>query len=104
MIFRFNGWLGLIGAGLLAAQADGQVLITEFMAANTRTLPDVDGQFSDWIELYNTSAQPVDLEGWFLTDSPANLAQWRFPSTLLAPNGYLVVFASGKNRNEPGAQ
>ncbi|PYI81548.1 MAG: hypothetical protein DME26_19790 [Verrucomicrobia bacterium] len=104
MIFRFNRWLGLFAAGLLAAQADGQVLITEFMAANTRTLPDVDGQFSDWIELYNTSAQPVNLEGWFLTDSPANLAQWRFPSTLLAPNGYLVVFASGKNRTEPGAQ
>ena len=104
MTFPFDRWLGLIGAGLLAAHADGQVLITEFMAANTRTLADEEGQFPDWIELYNASAVPVNLEGWFLTDSQTNLAQWRFPSTLLAPNGYLVVFASGKNRKEPRAQ
>jgi hypothetical protein len=104
MTVRFNRWLGLIGAGLLTAQADGQVLITEFLAANTRTLADEDGQFSDWIELYNAGAETVNLEGWFLTDSPADLTQWRFPSTLLAPNGYLVVFASGKNRKEAGTQ
>src|SRR5437773_5240602 len=104
MRLRFNRWLGLIGAGLLAAHADGQVLITEFMAANTRTLADEDGQFSDWIELYNTSAMPVNLEGWSLTDSQTDLTQWKFPNALLAPNGYLVVFASGKNRKEPGAQ
>src|SRR5439155_15409649 len=45
----------------------------------------------------------VDLFGWFLTDRPSQLTQWQFPSTNLAPNAYLLVFASGKNRRIPGA-
>ena len=103
MTFRFNCWLGLLGAGLLTTHAAAQVLITEFMATNTRTLADEDGQYPDWLELYNPGAEPVNLDGWFLTDSALNLTQWRFPSVSLAPNGYLVVFASGKDRAEPGA-
>jgi len=81
-----------------------QVLISEFMASNTRSVPDEDGDYSDWIEIYNGSPEPVNLEGWHLTDSPTELAKWRFPSTLLLPNGRTIVFASEKNRAVAGAQ
>jgi hypothetical protein len=41
----------------------------------------------------------LDLSGWYLTDNSGNLTKWQFPSgTRLNPNGYLVVFASGKDR------
>ena len=46
----------------------GQIIISEFMADNKKTLADVDGDFSDWIEIYNTGATNVNLSGWALTD------------------------------------
>ncbi len=84
--------------------ADEPPYISEFMASNTRTLKDESGQFTDWIELYNPSGADVDLAGWSLTDSRDNPDKWRFPSTILAPGEFLVVFASGHDRRVPGAR
>lgn len=77
--------------------ADGPI-ITEFVAVNDTGLRDEDNETEDWIEIYNNSAAVVNLGGWFLTDNADNLTKWRFPSTNLPPFGYLVVFASDKNR------
>jgi hypothetical protein len=73
--------------------------ITEFLAGNSRGLQDHEGDFSDWIEVYNNGPATERLEGWHLTDSAANLTQWQFPAVDLAPGAYLVVFASGKDRS-----
>jgi hypothetical protein len=70
-------------------------VISEFMAANAQTLADSNGNHPDWIELYNAGDVPIDLAGWHLTDDPANLTQWTFPTFLLAPGEFRVVFASG---------
>src|SRR5687768_2602343 len=78
--------------------AAAQVTISEFMAGNSQTLADQDGEYSDWIELFNSSAAGVNLENWTLTDSASQPAKWRFPAVTIAPRGFLVVFASGKNR------
>ncbi|MDB6036116.1 MAG: Spore coat protein CotH, partial [Verrucomicrobiales bacterium] len=85
-----------------APPARAQFAITEFMAANNLTLNDEDGNNSDWIEIQNQSATGANLAGWFLTDDTNNLAKWSFPSTNLPPGGYLVVFASQKDRRTPG--
>jgi hypothetical protein len=91
-------------AGPLAGTGHAAALrITEFMAENSTTLNDEDGEFSDWIEIANFSSTTVDLAGWHLTDDSRALAKWQFPSTNLPPGGFLIVFASGKNRREPGA-
>jgi hypothetical protein len=74
------------------------VIISEFMANNDRTLRDDDGDKSDWIELFNSSAQAASLAGWHLTDDSTRPTKWTFPSVTLAPNTYLLVYASGKNR------
>jgi hypothetical protein len=74
------------------------VVISEIMAFNKRTLADEDGDYSDWIELFNTTGTNVNLGGWYLTDDPSNLQKWRFPDVVLKPGEYLIVFASGKNR------
>jgi hypothetical protein len=78
------------------------VVINEFLANNNNGLMDEDGERSDWIELRNTDASAVNLGGWYLTDDSANFTKWPIPSTSLAGNGYLVVFASGKNRTVAG--
>jgi hypothetical protein len=88
----------------LAGTVRAQVAITEFLAGNSKTLADGDGEFSDWIELQNTGANAVNLLGWSLTDDPALPAKWKFPATNLNAGAYLVVFASGKNRTNAGAE
>ena len=79
-------------------------VISEFMAFNDRTLADSDGDFSDWIEIYNPDATAVTLTGWTLTDSVTDKTQWKFPAVTIAPGGYLVVFASNKNRKDPAQE
>src|SRR2546422_6674568 len=80
------------------AVAQDKVLITEFMANNASILADEDGDFSDWIEIHNAGSDTVDLLDWSLTDNASSLTQWRFPSTNIPPGGFLVVFASQKDR------
>src|SRR5437867_6180886 len=83
--------------------AASQVIISEFMADNTHTLADEDGSYEDWIEIYNAGSKPVNLGGWYLTDNANELTKWRFPGTNLNASGFLVVFASAKQRDMPGA-
>ncbi|MBK9291302.1 MAG: CotH kinase family protein [Bacteroidetes bacterium] len=86
---------------LKAERLQGQVLINEMMASNASTLADEDGDYPDWIELYNSSSEPFPLQGFGMSDNPSNPFKWTFPQAILPPNGYLVVFASGKNRTSP---
>ncbi len=88
----------LLGRGRTNAET---VVINEFMATNQSTVADEDGDYSDWIELFNASESPVDLNGWHLSDRPDDLTRWTFPSVTLEMGQYLVVFASGKDRSDP---
>ena len=103
-------WPFVVATGLSAAGSTSSdpatPVISEFLASNGSREPlgegdllDADGDSSDWIELHNPTAQPFDLGGWYLTDDAGKPARWRFPSpTVLAPDGYLLVFASDKDR------
>ncbi|HVY68520.1 MAG TPA: lamin tail domain-containing protein, partial [Verrucomicrobiae bacterium] len=74
------------------------VVINEFLVSNTNGLKDEEGDYEDWIELYNRGTTAVNLEGWALTDDPDEPAQWTFPAVNLGAKQYLIVFASGKDR------
>ena len=92
-------WTLLVAAwGACPAQ---DLLITEFMASNDDGLRDEEGESSDWIEVHNSGLEPVNLDGWYLTDSAANLRRWGFPPAIIAGGEFLVVFASGKDRRDP---
>ena len=95
----------LIALTLCASpNAHGTLHITEFMADNKNTLQDGDDDASDWIEIFNSGPQPVNMEGYFLTDEIDALTKWSFPSVEITENGFLLVFASGKDRSIPGAE
>ncbi|HEY6225987.1 MAG TPA: LamG-like jellyroll fold domain-containing protein, partial [Verrucomicrobiae bacterium] len=91
----------ILFAAFQASQA--QVIISEFMASNTRTLLDEDGDTSDWIEVFNLGQTNVNLNGWALTDTRSNPRKWRFPSVDLPAGANIIVFASGKNRHVAGS-
>ena len=74
--------------------------LTELMPANESCLPDEDGDFSDWIELYNGGSEAIELGGLWLSDSPRSWDKWQFPARTLEPGEYLLVFCSGKDRHE----
>ncbi|MEM7390851.1 MAG: lamin tail domain-containing protein, partial [Verrucomicrobiota bacterium] len=79
-------------------------MINEFMAINNNTLQDEDGDFEDWIELWNQAGTNVNMAGWYLTDDPGDLTKWEFPAVVMTGNTYLVVFASNKDRDTVGSE
>ncbi|MBT7981970.1 MAG: lamin tail domain-containing protein, partial [Akkermansiaceae bacterium] len=56
------------------------VVINEVMSNNETTVADGDGDFPDWIELYNASDTAAELTGYQLSDNDANLSEWGFPA------------------------
>ncbi len=93
-LFLFAGF----GECRLRAQ---NFVISEFMAANNSGLRDADGDLSDWIEIYNPDRAPASLAGWYLTDDPLDLTKWRFPDVIVPGQGFVIGFASGKDRKDP---
>ena len=89
-----------IGTPVAQATTPG-ILITEVQAANTRTVADDQGGYSDWIELHNPTDTPISLAGYTLTDDPTQPARWSLPASTLAPGAFLVVWASGLDQVTP---
>lgn len=53
---------------------------------------------NDWVELYNTTQQPIDVEGMYLTDNINNPHKYKISKdntqtqTIIPPHGYLIVW------------
>lgn len=97
-------WLLMLCICFMSRNLAAQVIINEIMASNVSVYPDIWDfeDFSDWIELHNTSNSEVDLTGYYLTDNFKDLKKWPVPDgTRIAPKGYLVIFADG-NDAKPG--
>ncbi|HQJ53747.1 MAG TPA: CotH kinase family protein, partial [Planctomycetota bacterium] len=82
----------------------GDLVINEFLASNRTILRDEDGQYSDWIELWNRGARPINLGGFALTDAASDPGRWPLPAVTLGADDYLVIFASGKDRRGAGGE
>ena len=97
-LVRFVSLILIIAASSPLHVAEAQIVISEIVASNNTTLEDEDGENSDWIELRNELADPLNLENFSLTDDPDELVKWKFPAVTVPGKGFLVVFASGKDR------
>lgn len=99
---RCPRWI-LAGLILLCSvgHAATPVVLSEFMATNTRTLKDEAGGTPDWIELHNRSSETVPLEGYSLTDNPRRPRKWILPAMTMAPGARRLVFASGREQRDP---
>lgn len=92
--------LAALCLSLLPSVARAQVRLSEFLASNTRSHPDIVdfGDYPDWIELENPSDAPVPLAGWFLSDDPKRPLRWALPpDAVVPPRGFLVVWADGED-------
>jgi Lamin Tail Domain len=78
-----------------------QIWINEVQVSNGNTLTDENADSPDWIELFNPGPSTVNLNGWGLSDATNSPFKWTFTNASLASNAFLLVFASGKDR-QPG--
>lgn len=78
---------------------DGLV-ISEVMAANSSAVPDENGNFDDWLELYNGTGHDLDMEGVMLTTRTDRIT-FAFPEYTLKAGERVVVFGSGSYQMDP---
>lgn len=76
------------------------VYINEVAAINEEIIADSDGDYEDWLELYNGSSKTVNLSEYYLSDDENEPLKWKFPEVNLAPGEFLLVWASGKDRSQ----
>jgi hypothetical protein len=100
---RLRPLLTVIVLLALPANARANLYVNEFLAVNDTIVADEDGDFSDWLEIYNGGASAVDLAGWYLTDDDQALTKWQLPSVVVGAGGYLLVWCSDKDRAISGS-
>jgi len=76
---------------------DFPVVINELMASNNSTIQDPQGQYDDWVEIYNFGSTAMDVGGMYLTDDLTEPNKWRFPennpsATTIPACGYLLIW------------
>ena len=73
------------------------LFINEFMADNEETVTDENGNYSDWIEIYNGDNKTVYLGDLYLTDNFSNPGKWQLPAISLDPGGFVLFWADGNS-------
>lgn len=87
---------------LCFSKAHSALFLNEFLAANDSINQDPQGDYDDWIEIYNSSAETIDLSGLYLTDDLNDLTQWSFPQgTTIASGDYLLIWADKDIADNP---
>jgi len=81
-----------------------QLYLNEIMASNGSNITDEDGDKEDWIEFVYFGDEPLNLEGFGLSDDYDRPFRWVFPDIIIQPGEFLLVWASGKNRNDPNGE
>ncbi len=81
----------MLAANWLVDRNPATVVINEFMASNKKTIADSQGEYDDWIELYNYGTKMVDMGGMYIADD-SHL--WQIPAGVsLNAGGYLLIWA-----------
>jgi hypothetical protein len=74
--------------------AGGDIVINELLPVNSTIVQDQDGEYDDWIELYNLSVSVRDISGYFLSDNKDHFSKWQIPvGTKINGHGYLIIWA-----------
>ena len=80
----------------------GGLVINEIMAGNSISVADQDGEYDDWVELYNGNNFSLNLNGYYLSDNENDLFKWSFPNVTIQPNDYLIVWCDTAGSSQSG--
>jgi hypothetical protein len=90
-------------AGFLCAcgrHSTSSVVINEVMPSNQTSCTDSEGERNDWVELYNTGAEAVDLQGFSITDDTASPRKSVFPGGLTIEAGGVLLLWADKSPDQ----
>ena len=88
---------GVSNAIILPVQPYPLVWLNEVQPVNSSGLADNQGEREPWIELYNSGATPVSLDGLYLSAGYSNLTQWAFPAgAVINPGEFKRIIADGE--------
>lgn len=71
----------------------GDLVINEFLASNDASNADENGDYDDWVEIFNNAPYDISLKGLYLSDDPENLEKWEFPDVSIPAGGYKLIWA-----------
>jgi hypothetical protein len=99
-------WIPYLNKSVHAAEVT--LVINELMASNNTSIQDPQGQYDDWIEVYNYGVNAVDIGGMYLTDNPSSPTKWQVPGnnpavTTITAGGYLLIWADNCTRTSNSA-
>ena len=79
---------------IASSEITENIFINEFLAINNTVNVDEFSEYDDWLELYNSSSDTINLHNHYLSDDPDNLTKWKFPDNdiFVAPNDYLLIW------------
>ena len=77
-----------------AGSNESALVINEIMPANIDVCMDPSFNYGSWIELYNKSAQDIDITGWYLSDDAADRQQCPLGnrSRIVKAGGFLTLW------------
>ncbi|MBT5089481.1 MAG: T9SS type A sorting domain-containing protein [Flavobacteriales bacterium] len=78
------------------------LVINEIMAGNFSAVADQNGEYDDWVELYNGSSSAINLNGFHLSDNENDLMKWTFPNVSISANGYLIIWCDTAGTSQSG--
>jgi gliding motility-associated-like protein len=91
----------------LATSLQAQIKINEYSASNINTVTDGFGNQTDWVELFNTGATAVSINGYHLSDTYTSLTKWKIPATpvvSIPAGGRILLYCSGQDTILPSGQ
>ena len=80
------------------------LLITEAVTYTSGMATPYGRSSYDWVEILNMSGEPINMEGYWLSDKPGRPRLWRFPSVTVNPGEYMLVFCSGLTEPPKGSR
>lgn len=90
---------GFVAYRAANATESGSLIINEVCPDPKVGVPDEDGEIVDWVELKNNTDQPINLDGYYLSDKENKPLKWRFPEGAIIPaNGYYLIYCSNKDK------
>ena len=81
------------GRVLFLTESNSQIFINEVMTDNATVIADENGQYDDWIELWNAGGSPISLNGKFLSDDADEPYKFALPNVALTPGQHLIFWA-----------
>ena len=78
------------------------LVINEIMASNSLSIADQDGEYDDWVELYNGNSFSLNLNGYYLSDNENDLTKWSFSNVTIPANDYLIVWCDTAGSTQSG--